>query len=252
VQKLAQQEVPRLVTVSRPIAHHGYGSKTAFLSSLAFGLRKFFNLQISDDETQMLTRRGGTSGVGFYTFRAGGLVWDDGQPSNGIPVGPSSIQTPIGPPLLINRWESPPHGVLVVIPAVPPIEHKKEIEVMAQGVYDRVELRDLYSAVFKRFIPAYLSSDYAELRYALDDISTRGFKRIEISAQDERVGALRQYISTSLSLPCGMSSMGPLLYALYDRQSVDVDDIARHLSARNDVASTHLANTRNRGYEIAA
>jgi beta-ribofuranosylaminobenzene 5'-phosphate synthase len=109
----------RIECTSSPPAHHGFGSKTALLSAVAFGHRHWHDLETSDDELQLLTQRGGTSGVGYYTFRHGGLVWDAGRRNSDDDVGPSSKAKPTSPPLLMSQWAIPTYGVMLVVPNAP-------------------------------------------------------------------------------------------------------------------------------------
>ncbi|WP_322417213.1 beta-ribofuranosylaminobenzene 5'-phosphate synthase family protein [Mesorhizobium huakuii] len=234
-----------------PPANRGFGSKTALLSATAFGYRAFHRLALDDDQTQLLTGRGGTSGIGFHSFRHGGLIWDGGRPNNGNPIKPSSITCPTGPPLLLSRWKAPDYGVLLVMPSVQHLTHDEEIAFIAKNhSIEPDELGQLNSYVFGGFVPAFLTKDLARLRSSLAGINRTAFKRRELGIYGEIVSTIMTEIDRLFGMPCGMSSLGPLLFCLYDPSEVDIETTVQKIRQIEGVDQVSVSHIPNRGYSI--
>jgi beta-ribofuranosylaminobenzene 5'-phosphate synthase len=241
----------RLICRKLPAANRGFGSKTALLSATAFGYRAFHQLPLDDDQTQLLTGRGGTSGIGYHSFRHGGLIWDGGRPNDGNPIKPSSATCPTGPPLLLSRWNAPDYGVLLVMPKVQHLTHDEEIAFIAKNrSIEPDELGQLNTYVFGGFVPAFLTGDIERLRYSLAGINGTAFKRREIRIYGETVSTIMAEIDRLFRMPCGMSSLGPLLFCLFDPNEVDIETTlqkARQIDGVDHVSVSHIPN---KGYSI--
>ncbi|WP_167458440.1 hypothetical protein [Mesorhizobium kowhaii] len=241
----------RLICRKLPPANHGFGSKTALLSAIAFGYRAFHQLGLDDDQTQMLTGRGGTSGVGYHSFRHGGLIWDGGRRNDDTRIKPSSVTYPTVPPLLISRWEAPNYGVLLVMPRTRHLDHEEEIAFIARNRdITPEELGLLNTYVFGGFIPAFISRDFSSLRDALAGINGTAFKKREIGIYGETVAAIMKQIDDLFGMPCGMSSLGPLVFCLFDPNRRDAEKLREAVLRITGVDGVFISHISNTGYQI--
>ncbi|CDX37647.1 putative Beta-ribofuranosylaminobenzene 5'-phosphate synthase family [Mesorhizobium plurifarium] len=243
----------RVICRKLPPANRGFGSKTALLSAIAFGYRAFHHLEFDDDQTQLLTGRGGTSGIGFHSFRHGGLIWDGGRPNDGNPIKPSSTTYPTRPPLLLSRWDAPDYGVLLVMPRVQHLTHDEEIAFIAKNrSIEPHELGQLNSYVFGGFVPAFLTRDIERLRDSLAGINRTAFKRREVGIYGEVVSTIMAEIDRLFGMPCGMSSLGPLLFCLYQPSEIDIETTLHKIRQIDGVGHVSVSYISNRGYSIEA
>jgi beta-ribofuranosylaminobenzene 5'-phosphate synthase len=204
-----------------PPAHLGLGSKTSLMLCVATALSDAFGLRLRKEQLQTLTGRGGTSGIGINGFFEGGFVVDRGHPQRDVrSFGPSSTRTPNAiPPLAISlpipeQWRF----LLLTIPDSPRLAGAdesrfflKHTPVAASEVFESISIvyHDLASAV--------AASEIAATASALAALHTLGFKRSELGAQSDATRALLRSC-TAEGFAAGLSSMGPLIYAISDAE----------------------------------
>src|SRR5690606_11611590 len=97
--------------------HRGFGSGTALRLACIEGLFAINDRALTADEAIVLSKRGGTSGIGISTYFSGGLVvdlgvgWDD--TANFVPSAVASVKRV---PLVLGRVEMPDWTVGICVP----------------------------------------------------------------------------------------------------------------------------------------
>lgn len=239
----------RVELVGAPPQHQGYGSKSLILSGLVNALCNMSRAAIPVAERQRLTGRGGTSGIGIHTFFEGGLVLDAGRRTGSdTETLPSSAGAPEELPIKIGRW--PLERLTVALIDVPGALHSgpREAEIFRLGAKLAAdELSQVMRAIYHGLVPAMLSAQLDLIAASLCSIHDVGFKAAELRAQTIEVQTSYRSMR-ELGIACGMSSMGPLLYALLpEGQAADgAVDLIRTLP---NVRGVEICRPRNSGYE---
>lgn len=219
-----ETDEPVRVTVREiPPQHVGFGTKTATTLSLLLGASHCCGVELSDSELQNLSGRGGVSGVGINGFFSGGLIVDAGQPSSVVPpFEPSSFSTPTEIPPVVSRSTVPSEWrVSLFLPETSGYSGEQERDFFRDNTpVPTSEVMKTLSAVYHGVVPAVENRDIQQLSSALVDIHQTGFKQREVANQSERVRALLTELQSREDVAAGLSSMGPLVYAIH-RQSAD-------------------------------
>lgn len=203
---------------STPPSHCGFGSKTSLLLSALEAASLAAGLSLTKGELTVLSGRGGASGVGVNSYFAGGVVWDYGHPNDEVDeLLPSSLRDPDNPPLnaggvcFPNNWR-----ILLALPDGENVSGPSEAEFFrASTPIPIMETLNVIASVHHGVIPAVLSARLPDLKYALDTIQSVGMKRLEITRQPKSATLLEEL--RRIGFACGMSSLGPLVYAVIDK-----------------------------------
>ena len=237
--------------VTAPPQHVGLGSKTALLLSLAAGVSALGGTAMSQAELIALTRRGGTSGIGVHGFFRGGFLVDGGHAQRDVAeLLPSSARKVADSPLLVTRLAVPNDWRFhLVVPAGARHSDSRERAVFRkQTPFPESHARKAIAATYHGIVPAFAREDLALLSRSLDQIHRTGMKRAELSSQAATTRRFYSSARRALDCPVGMSSMGPLVYAISDRTdsrrvSSKLRDIATDLGGEF-VATTRARNSR--------
>lgn len=210
--------------------HVGLGSKTSLALSLIAGANAFCGAGWSIDEMQLLSGRGGASGVGVHAFFHGGLIWDAGHPMNRKTLLiPSGAGQPMEVPPLMLRLAFPEiWRIVLILPDEPPMSGEDEVRFFAQNApVPAEEALSTLAALYHGVLPAVKSADYQSLASALREIHTVGFKERELRRCRVQTGqCVRALLDNGIA--AGLSSVGPLIYAI-----VGADDHARMSCVRD-------------------
>lgn len=222
-----------------PPPHCGLGSKTTLVLSCLCGLASANGLTLSSGELFRFSGRGGASGVGLHGFILGGLIADAGHPGRRIgPWLPSGVSTPPSLPLLISRIAAPSDwNVHLVNPGGEGLSGKDEVEFFeASTPLPCAEVLSALAETWHGIVPSFASADLGLLKISLSNLSGIGFKRLEIKSRPESAQAI-QVISSVTGCPVGMSSMGPLVFAISKKECA------------GDVAAIIYGICQNEGWE---
>jgi beta-ribofuranosylaminobenzene 5'-phosphate synthase len=242
-----------LVRVSRmPPQHAGFGSKTAVLLGVCTACNSLLGGPLSQEQLQTASGRGGTSGLGVNLFFHGGFLVDLGHPSRGnVPFVPSSAQCPVSVPPVSVRLPFPEEwSVHLLRPFGKQYFGSQESEFFAEHTpIPPVDALEILAAVYHGVVPAIRSHDLNLLKDVLSEIHARGFKHKEVAGQPLCVAEVIEALKDHKEVAVGMSSMGPLVYAVAPSES-------RHLAAfghdwQNTGAGEYLGAYmgRNDGYQ---
>lgn len=223
--------------VAAPPAHIGFGSRTSVvLSALALACR-LSGIDVDERVLCKVSGRGGTSSIGMSVFVGhGGLLSDPGRIHVGRRVFlPSSSSVPPEEPVFARCASFPATWrVLLFLPRGRRLSGVAEAKFFAESTPMRSsDVRDAVAASdwFARSVGAV---DIHEAALALSRISSTGFKRLEIANQPAVVGDAVRFLAEGSRLPVGMSSVGPLVYAIYRTASDDLQ-VLRRLGAEADL-----------------
>jgi beta-ribofuranosylaminobenzene 5'-phosphate synthase len=200
--------------------HIGLGTKTTMCLSLISAVNALKNLQLDAASMIALSSRGGASGIGVNLFFDGGIIWDGGHPQRGHgPLMPSGGQSPTNRPPKLSRWSFPDSWeVALMLPA----------GMRANGEYERrffqgntptpkIEALETMAVMYHAIVPAMVTLDTSLLREGLGKLHNVGFKKLEVQNQAKATQAALTHLFQRTKIPVGMSSMGPLLYAIISK-----------------------------------
>lgn len=207
------------LTVDRlPPRHAGLGTGTMLCLGAVAATAACHGLALTPERISLLSGRGGTSGIGWHAFWRGGFLVDSGQPNTGQAMRPSSA----GPPR-----ESPPLSVALPIPrhwafallmpeAGTSVSGTRERDFFdAHTPTPERECLSAFSALYHSIVPAVANADLRLLRDGLAEFQSLGLKKAEVSCQPPPVRALLETLRDA-GVPAGMSSLGPLLFAVHE------------------------------------
>jgi beta-ribofuranosylaminobenzene 5'-phosphate synthase len=251
-----QTDIPAtsISLLSHPDQHSGFGTKTALLTSLIEGLNLLHDLQFDPDQVRRITGRGGTSGIGIHTAFTGGLVWDGGHQQGDYPrFAPSGQLTPICLPPLIGRWDFPDAFRVVLFNSTAPgrLGGTEEAEFFERVCpVSKAETLAAFGGVFHGFIPGVVTRDIDLLREGLIEIHRTGFKRYELEIQESNVRDLYQKLASRKRVGVGLSSLGPLIYAIVLETDVETMRWIEASRQEGQLPPFEITSGRNYGFAI--
>jgi len=209
--------------------HVGLGSRTQLYLAIGSAISKLYSLGLSTRDIAKVAHRGGTSGIGVEAFHRGGFILDAGhsfgEGSEKRDFLPSHFSH-CDPAPVVVRYNIPDSWRFVcVIPSGEKVSGSKE-----KGIFQtycpipRSEVEAVGEIIIRYMLPAVYEQNISEFGESLSELQKVGFKRIELNLQPERVKDLINYLQSN-SYGAGLSSFGPLCYAL-----VDGDKSAKALS----------------------
>src|ERR1035441_9185942 len=148
------------------------------------------NWKLTQHQLQVLSGRGGTSGIGVNAFFKGGFLVDGEHISQrDDPFLPSRLRLGFEPPPTINRTRIPENWSFRLLLAPGRRLHGRgELEFFAQNTpIPAAEVFKTIALVYHGLIPAVASGDLHLLRETLQSIHKVGFKRRELTAQSVTV-----------------------------------------------------------------
>ena len=230
VNALTENDPSVLVEFERlPPRHIGLGTGTAALMAAAAGTAHLAGLDLPVSELALLCGRGGTSGVGVNAFNVGGVIFDGGHHIAGDePFAPSSFQTPSRLPPIIIRLVIPPQWrVSLFRPEGVVTAGQDELEFFRREMpVPALESLQTLAHAYHGVAPAIVEGDLPTLGHALRHIHSVGFKRRELVQQSHEVRTLLSELQANKAVAAGMSSLGPLIYAITE--------------SHNQAANTHV------------
>jgi len=236
-----------------PPLHVGYGGKTALLMAIACACAEAAQQPMTRKQLQCVSGRGGTSGIGVNTFFTGGFLVDMGHAAQeGQPWAPSASSWPNEVPEVSVRRTIPDDWVFhLFLPKGVLYRAGEEVDMFGRNTpIPRLEVLEIMAAVHHGLVPAVAHADLALLKNSLADIHATGFKQKELAAQASAVRDLFRLLNTCDEAAVGMSSMGPLLYALTHRSSASVSELLAADSGIAKQAYLGAFDGRNIGHEV--
>lgn len=218
-------------------SHVGLGSKTATVLAALMAANIEGTLGLSRRDLVQLSQRGGTSGIGVNSFFEGGLVVDAGVRDDEFGAfRPSSASTGGDPPTSLVRLPMPEDWrVTLLLPEGIRWAGGREVEFFNANspIPEDEALVAIVSGSFA--LPAaVVEEDLLQFASALHRLQDVGFKAREIGAQPAGVAGVMRRLRQVPGVAAGMSSMGPLIFAVWDvhdsAASASIDKIASETS----------------------
>ena len=238
-----------------PPSHTGLGTKTALLLGLVETIALGLGFEISQWDLIRLSGRGSTSGVGIHSYFEGGVIFDIGQPAVGQMASPSSAGAATQPSSKLVRLPFPPRWkVALLLPNgsryCGPVE--QDIFTKGEETIPEQQYHHIMASVYHGLAPSFMMTDLVGVARALRTISNEGFKHLEIGSQPPAVSLL---ISDLLNegYAAGMSSMGPLVYAIFceeDGKNSSIRNLQKIAQSHN-VSMLSCEHADNRGRIIS-
>lgn len=239
-------------------AHKGLGSKTQLSLAISKALCLLNDIEKSPYELAKLTKRAGTSRIGLTAFERGGFILDGGHSfGNGkekhtyLPSSASSA-----PPAPLLAWEPVPDDWYFVV-TIPRIKSGaygiEEIEIFQQNCpISLSDVRTISHIILMKILPAIKQKRIEDFGQGIYEIQGMGFKKIEIELQDGIILDLINFYMNNGAYGAGMSSFGPVNFALVKGSSKAQNLQQKIIEFLNDrcKADIFITNVNNIGAQI--
>ena len=214
-------------------AHVGLGTKTSCVLAALRAGNAAAGANLNSQEIVKLANRGGTSGIGVNTAFFGGFVADAGQPANAAaPLLPSSAATGAYelPPAIVKLGIPECWRIHLFLPDGERLAGQAEQDFFVKNTpIPRSEILEVLASVYHGVAPAFASGNLPELARSLRRIHTMGFKKREVACHGNSVLDILRHLNDLRNVAAGMSSMGPLVYAIAAHTS---EELAEHIMSR--------------------
>ena len=233
------------------LPHSGLGSGTQVSLATAKLICEHIGENLNGVELGNILGRGGTSGVGIFSFDHGGFIVDGGHDlkEKGTFL-PSSAST-AKPPQLIGRYDFPDDWNVIL--AIPQADHsvtgEKEVDLFQN--HCPVPVRDveqLSHLIFMNLLPFLLEKNIESFGSVINRIQNLGFKKVEVGLQPQKVKSLMENIRELGAYGVGMSSFGPTIYGIIDKKNKDIFKATKELTGDDGIVL--MTKAQNHGYEL--
>jgi beta-ribofuranosylaminobenzene 5'-phosphate synthase len=228
-------------------AHSGLGSGTQLRLAALRGLAELTGRRLAERELAALSGRGGTSGIGVHAFTRGGFLVDGGHRTRDKDTfAPSRFAEGVPVPPLVYARMPPEHwGVVLALPeGVRGLEGTAERDFMsAHTPLPLSAVRAVAHTVLMGLLPALEEDDLPAFGHCLTRLQDMGWKRAHWQRPELRPWRpLVDLMCAQGAAGGGLSSTGPLVYAIYDRAEHDGVELAGRIRAAADRAGLPLAS----------
>jgi beta-ribofuranosylaminobenzene 5'-phosphate synthase len=206
-----------------PIQHIGLGTKTGLMLSIAVGINKELNLGLTKDHIQLLTGRGGASGIGIHGFFLGGFLIDCGHPNCCISsLQPSGVSHPTAIPRLSQRLPIPEFWEfhLILGKGIRRTGYRESIFFKKNTQIPRQEIISGITVTHKILRTSVNIANIQLLKRALSSLHKLGFKKRELLGQTQEIRSLIKDFEGCSEIATGMSSMGPLIFVVSEMNNL--------------------------------
>jgi beta-ribofuranosylaminobenzene 5'-phosphate synthase len=248
--------VPNLKVVLErlPPQHIGLGTKTATVLAALRACVEFAPERFTRERLQVLSGRGGTSGIGVNGFFTGGFVADAGQRDDQSDTFmPSSYGVNIRVPPVVTRLPIPSSWrFILLLPTGARRSGAAELAVFRKYTpLPPSEVKQTLAALFYGVTTSVAEKNLGALKEALIQMHRTGFKACELREQNQATRRLlARLYSISPNCAVGMSSMGPLIYAIVDRRDRREIESVLSIAASTNTKVIGIFSGRNRPYEV--
>ncbi len=226
--------------------HIGLGSTTQLYLAVAKILTFLNDLNLDIYTLASLVNRGGTSGIGINAFQYGGFIVDMGHNIKEKPDFLPSDFSKTKPARLLFRYDFPWDIILVIPKNKTRIYGGRELEIFKKYCpIPESDVEKLCRIIMMKMIPALLEEDIEGFGSAINLIQRYGFKRIEISLQNDDVKNLLK-ICQLYSYGAGLSSFGPTIYCIAEKKEL----LERLKDEREMIDKIIVTRPNNNGYKI--
>jgi len=238
-------------------SHIGLGSGSQIALATARGICELYGKPLPVHELARLAGRGGTSGIGTAAFSRGGFIVDGGhrfgpglEKTDFRPSGASAGVNP--PPVIIHHDFPADWRILLAIPKLPAgASGKFETDIFRDHCPVPVEdVRALSHEVLMRMLPGIVERDLDLFGSSINAVQELGFKKVELGLQPPEVRGLLDAMRNAGAAGAGMSSFGPVLYAVGDTGVREIEKATRTHMDENGGGTTIVTSARNSGAAV--
>ncbi|MDY6966047.1 MAG: beta-ribofuranosylaminobenzene 5'-phosphate synthase [Halobacteriota archaeon] len=231
--------------------HVGLGSGTQASLASGMAVNGLYNLGLSVREIAELVERGGTSGIGVASFEDGGFILDGGHRfSEKNAFAPSSASAIPPPPVLLRR-DFPDWGIVLAIPNLKGSYDAEEVDIFQRECPIRLNgVQAVSHLILMKMLPALFEEDIVEFGRSINEVQKTGFKEREIELQHPIIKTLMDAMIDCGAYGAGMSSFGPVVYALTDSPR-KIKEEAQKILNGSVSGETMIVKARNEGAHIS-
>lgn len=231
--------------------HVGLGSGTQASIASGMAVNVLYDLGLSIREIAELVGRGGTSGIGVAGFQHGGFILDGGHTfSDKSAFAPSSASAVPPPPLLLRR-DFPDWDIVLAIPNLRGSYDSEEVDIFQRECPIPIgEVQSVSHIILMKMLPALFEDDIVEFGRSINEIQRTGFKKREVGLQHPLIGTLMDVMTQGDAYGVGMSSFGPVVYAVTDNSKQIRDDLQKVLNDSSVSGEAIIVGARNEGARI--
>lgn len=238
-------------------AHVGLGSGSQIGLAVARAVCELHGRKLPVRELANLVGRGGTSGIGTAAFEHGGFIVDGGHSfgfdGEKTDFRPSAASRGVRPPPVIARHEFPPDWrILIAIPNLPAgASGNAEIDIFRDRCpVPLEEVREISHEVLMRMLPGVAGGDLDLFGSSINAVQDLGFKKVELSLQPGPVTGLLDVLRRSGAAGAGLSSFGPVVYAIGDTDMTAIRQAAMSFMNEYGGGTAMVTRARNSGAAI--
>jgi|SRR5579883_502739 len=237
---------------SSPPQHVGLGTKTSLVLGVLKAAQLAADAKLDDRRLQELSFRGGTSGVGINAFFTGGFLTDGGHPYDQKSFRPSSASRPTSIPPVICQMQIPTKwNFYLALPFGKRQSGTKEMDFFSKNTpLPEIEAFNAIALIYQGVAPAIKMSDLKLMIASLRRLHRTGFKKRELARQSEETQRLYRSFDELSGCAAGMSSMGPLVYAIYEEGNTATSDALFRICEEAGAQTLAVCSGRNSGYEV--
>ena len=232
-------------------AHSGLGTKTSCVLAVLRACNAVSGGSLSNRDIVKLSNRGGTSGIGVNTTFAGGFVADAGQASDSDTLLlPSSAATGTHetPPVIVRLKVPENWRIHLFLPDGERITGQAERDFFMRSTpIPRWEILEVLASVYHGVAPSFATGNLPGLACSLRRIHEFGFKKREVERQCASVPELLRCLNSVGNLAVGMSSLGPLVYAI---SALGSEDLTNQFKSRYGSIYLGEFKARNEGGDV--
>jgi beta-ribofuranosylaminobenzene 5'-phosphate synthase len=248
---------PRVkITIQTEIStHSGFGSGTQIALAVGSALLHFFNRSdVSVEQLAVASRRGGTSGVGVYTFQKGGLIVDGGRawPTQKNIMGPSAAFAFADIPPCTVRLPFPDWGLCVLVPNGGPRRHDQD-EWNTFRALTPLPLSEVNVAsrlILTGILPTVATSDFQGFCESVEELRQVGMKKREWELLAEAAVYCERLLKECGFKGISTSSWGPAIFGF--APSIETaSEMGRSLCSSGSLQYVSITKASNHGYRLS-
>lgn len=210
-----------------PLPHIGLGSGTAITLAAIEALLIINRYDYTSQFLQVLSGRGGTSGVGLHSYFTGGFVFDTGIQSENKPHLPSALVEPNKIPTLLFQ-KNYPFGDIVFLYPKGMFNNFGQQEADFFNAITPIAKIDSFEACYNAIFM--VSASLADKNYetfieAIDLIRNTAWKLAEVQYSGSNVKNIFSMLENEDVKGIGMSSMGPGVFIFSRKNKKVIRDV---------------------------